>query len=72
MGKDKKTPITVNDKEYNLEDMTTEQQTIVNHISDLDRKIGSAQFNMDQLRIGREAFANLLIAKVNEQEATNG
>jgi hypothetical protein len=72
MGKDKKTPITVNDKEYNLEDMTTEQQTIVNHISDLDRKIGSAQFNMDQLRVGREAFANLLIAKVNEQEATNG
>lgn len=72
MGKDKKTPITVNDKEYNLEDMTTEQQTIVNHISDLDRKISSAQFNMDQLRIGREAFANLLIAKVNEQEAANG
>ena len=72
MGKDKKTPITVNDKEYNLEDMTTEQQTIVNHISDLDRKINSAQFNMDQLRIGREAFANLLIAKVNEQEAANG
>lgn len=72
MGKDKKTPITVNDKEYNLEDMTTEQQTIVNHISDLDRKIGSAQFNMDQLRVGREAFANLLIAKVNEQEAANG
>tara|TARA_R100001510_G_C7529508_1_gene121573 strand:+ start:53 stop:271 length:219 start_codon:yes stop_codon:yes gene_type:complete len=72
MGKDKKTPITVNDKEYNLEDMTTEQQTIVNHISDLDRKIGSAQFNMDQLRVGREAFANLLISKVNEQEAANG
>jgi|TARA_Y100000015_G_scaffold8162_1_gene7747 hypothetical protein len=72
MGKDKKTPITVNDKEYNLEDMTTEQQTIVNHISDLDRKINSAQFNMDQLRIGREAFANLLVAKVNEQEAANG
>lgn len=72
MGKDKKTPITVNDKEYNLEDMTTEQQTIVNHISDLDRKISSAQFNMDQLRIGREAFANLLVAKVNEQEAANG
>ena len=72
MGKDKKTPITVNDKEYNLEDMTTEQQTIVNHISDLDRKISSAQFNMDQLRIGREAFANLLIAKVNEQETANG
>ena len=72
MGKDKKTPITVNDKEYNLEDMTTEQQTIVNHISDLDRKINSAQFNMDQLRIGREAFANLLIAKVNEQETANG
>lgn len=60
MGKDKKTPITVNDVEYIFEDMTPEQQVLVNHCLDLDRKIGSSQFNLDQLNIGKQAFVKLL------------
>ena len=68
MGKQKKTPITVNDKEYFIEDMTEQQQTIVNHIADLDRKLNTAQFNMDQLRVGRDAFVNLLTAQLAEEQ----
>jgi hypothetical protein len=68
MGKDKKTPITINDKEYIIEDMTQEQQTMVNHIADLERKLNTAQFNMDQLRVGRDAFVNMLTAKLAEEE----
>lgn len=60
MGKDKKTPILVNDVEYMFEDMTQEQQLIVNHIADLDRKIGSTQFNLDQLSVGKQAFVKML------------
>ncbi|QBQ72448.1 hypothetical protein CRP1_gp39 [Roseobacter phage CRP-1] len=71
MGKDKKTPITINDKEYFVEDMTEQQQTIVNHIADLDRKLNTAQFNMDQLRVGRDAFVNLLTAQLAEEEQTD-
>ena len=68
MGKQKKTPITINDKEYFVEDMTDQQQTIVNHIEDLDRKLNTAQFNMDQLRVGRDAFVNLLTAQLAEEQ----
>jgi|TARA_R100000734_G_C3268506_1_gene65090 hypothetical protein len=68
MGKNKKTPITINDKEYIVEDMTQEQQTMVNHIVDLERKINASKFNLDQLRVGRDAFANLLSAKLTEEE----
>jgi hypothetical protein len=46
----------VNDKEYILEDMTEQQQAMVNHINDLDRKMGSMRFNLDQLAFGRAAF----------------
>lgn len=60
MGKNEKTPITVNDKEYFVEDMTEEQRTMLNHVQDLDRKLANARFNMDQLAIGREAFVNML------------
>jgi len=67
MGKNEKTPITINDKEYNIEDMTEEQVTMLNHIQDLDRKLSSARFNLDQLTIGREAFINMLAASVEAE-----
>lgn len=60
MGKDKKTPVTVNGKEYQFEDMTQEQQMLCNHCIDLDRKIASAQFNLDQLSVGKDAFIKML------------
>ena len=64
MGKNEKTPITINEKEYFIEDLTDEQKVLFNHVADLDRKIGNAAFNMDQLRVGRDAFANMLATSV--------
>jgi hypothetical protein len=55
-----KTPITIDNVEYQFEDMTQEQQALVNHVADLDRKLGSARFNVDQLQVGRNAFMGLL------------
>ena len=60
MGKNEKTPITINGEEHNFEDLTEQQQAIVNHIADLDKKLGSLRFNIDQLNVGREAFINML------------
>jgi len=56
----KKTQITIDDVEYNFEDLTQEQQVLFNHCIDLDRKISSAQFNLDQLSVGKNAFFNML------------
>ena len=67
MGQDKKTPISIDDKEYILEEMTQEQQLMVNHIADLDRKISSAQFNLDQLRVGKDAFVKMLKSSLEPQ-----
>jgi hypothetical protein len=60
MGQDKKTPITIDGVEYQYEDLTQEQQALFNHCVDLDRKIGSAQFNLDQLTVGKQAFIERL------------
>lgn len=71
MGKKQTTPITINEIEYTLEDMTQEQQAMVNHCADLDRKIGSTQFNLDQLLVGKDAFVNMLeqsLTSVPEEE----
>jgi hypothetical protein len=60
MGKNEKTPITINEVEYSFEDLTQEQQVLFNHCIDLDRKIASSQFNLDQLSVGKQAFFKML------------
>ena len=54
--KEKPQTISINDVEYNVNDLTQEQIIMVNHVQDLERKLSNAQFNLDQLMVGREAF----------------
>jgi hypothetical protein len=68
MGKDKKTPIVIDEVEFFYEDMDPQQQLIVNHIADLDKKIGSMQFNLDQLFVGKEAFITKLKTSLEPKE----
>ena len=68
MGKNEKTPITVNDVEYDVNDFTDEQKALLNHVQDLDRKLGNAQFNLDQLSIGRQKFVELLAESLENPE----
>ena len=69
MGKNEKTPIIVEDQEYFVEDLNEQQQLMVNHITDLDRKISNARFNLDQLAFGREAFVNALAQSLKQVES---
>ena len=52
--------IMIADKEHKVSDLSQEQIALVNHVQDLDRKIKTSQFNLDQLNVGRSAFMNLL------------
>ena len=52
--------LTINDKENTEDQLTDQQKVMINHIADLDRKIGSTQFNLDQLQVGKQAFIEML------------
>jgi hypothetical protein len=47
--------------------MTEQQQAMVNHCADLDRKIKSTQFNLDQLTVGKDAFVAMLSGSLKEE-----
>ena len=66
MGKNENTPqtVTVNDIDYAVEDLTEKQIALINHINDLDRKLNSARFNLDQLQGGRMFFMSQLEASL--------
>ena len=63
--KEKEKPmVKIDDKEYDVESLTDEQKAMVNHVVDLDRKIQSSEFNLIQLRFGRQAFIDGLRASL--------
>ena len=75
MAEKKTNTITINDKDYTEDELTDQQKVMINHIKDLDRKVGSAQFNLDQLQVGKQAFVKMLAtsldAEVEEAEVVN-
>jgi len=67
MTEDKKV-ITINEKDYTEDQLTDQQKTIINHINSLQQKIGSAEFNLDQLKVGKDAFMVMLDNSLKEEE----
>jgi len=66
MAEDKKV-ITIDDKDYTEDQLTDTQKTIINHINSLQQKIGSTEFNLDQLKVGKEAFVKMLGDSLKEE-----
>ena len=58
----------IDDDEYDIESMSDEQKAMVNHISDLDRKVSASEFNLIQLRFGRQAFIDAIRASLSESK----
>jgi len=68
MEKINKNQVTIDDVNYDFEDMKPEQQAMVNHLVDLDRKISSTAFNLDQLQVGKNAFLTMLRESLSKPE----
>ena len=61
--------VTIDGKDYSEDDLNDEQKAMVNHLVDLNRKIGSSEFNLVQLRFGRQAFVDAFKASLQEVES---
>ena len=69
-AEDKKAIITINDVDYTEDQLTDAQKMMINHINSLQQKINSAQFNLDQLAVGKDAFVQMLTASLAAVDAT--
>ena len=52
--------VNIEGKEYKMSDLSEEQLQMVNHVADLENKLRSAQFNVEQLSGGHEYFMDKL------------
>jgi hypothetical protein len=64
---EEKKVITIDDVEYTEDQLSDQAKMCINHINSLDQKIGSAEFNLDQLRVGRNAFMDMLKKELPEE-----
>ena len=69
MAKKENKTISVNDVTYDLDSLNETQGALFNHVTDLDRKIASSNFNLDQLKVGRMAFIQSLTESLEVKEA---
>jgi hypothetical protein len=70
MANQKPQIVTIDNVEHNLDEMTDEQKLLVQHCLDLARKIGSTQFQLQQLQVGKEAFIRMLKDSLEQSKET--
>ena len=72
MAKKEKKPheqiINLFDKDYKESELSEEQKLMINHVADLERKEKSSEFNLQQLRFGKQAFLDALKASIEKDE----
>jgi hypothetical protein len=69
MAKDKQPQIvTIDEVEYDANNFNEEQVALFNHCLDLDRKIGSTNFQLQQLNVGKDAFIKMLKTALEPKE----
>jgi len=66
--KEKPAVLTLDEKEYVIDEMTDDEKMLLNHINDMQSKINTNQFMRDQLEVGKEAFIGKLRESLEAEE----
>jgi len=69
MSNNTKPQVIIDGVEYDPTNFTDQQKALLDHVVDLERKVASARFNLDQLSVGRDTFFNLLKQALQDQPA---
>ena len=60
--------LTLNDKNYVIEDLSDQAKYCVAQIQDLEQQIGQSKARLDQLEVSKRGFTDLLTAEVEKSE----
>jgi hypothetical protein len=60
--------VTINDKDYNYEELSQEQKILVDHIENCRRNKANLAFQLDRESVAEGAFAKMLTESFDEKE----
>jgi|SaaInl6LU_22_DNA_1037377.scaffolds.fasta_scaffold06805_9 hypothetical protein len=62
--------IEINGTSYTEDQLTEKQALLIKHVQNLDSKVNTAQFELDQLTVSRKAFMDMLAADLESSAET--
>jgi hypothetical protein len=62
--------IEINGTSYTEDQLTEKQALLIKHVQNLDSKVNTAQFELDQLNVSRKAFMDMLTADLESSVET--
>jgi len=60
--------IIINDKEYNIADLSPQSITMINYITNIDKKLQAMQVDIDHMNAARYRFSELLNQSLETDE----
>ena len=60
--------VTINDKDYNYEELSQEQKILVDHIENCRRNKANLAFQLDRESVAEGAFAKMLTESFDKKE----
>jgi uncharacterized protein YdeI (BOF family) len=60
--------VVIDNVEYTESQLSDEAKVCINHIGSLDNKIASTEFNLIQLKVGRQAFLDMLKSNLEKTD----
>lgn len=58
--------ITINDVEYQEEDLTDEVKYMIAQVRDIDARVANLKFQIDQLVVAKDAFSGAIVESLKE------
>ena len=68
MTEETKPTLNIDGTEHVIDDLDDTQKRTLNHIADLNNKISTASFQLEQLKIAQSAMKNILKASFNKED----
>tara|TARA_S200002703_G_scaffold157711_2_gene166314 strand:- start:121 stop:342 length:222 start_codon:yes stop_codon:yes gene_type:complete len=69
MTEETKPTLNIDGTEHVIDDLDDTQKRTLNHIADLNNKISSASFQLEQLKIAQSAMKNILKASFDKEDS---
>ena len=63
--------LTVNDKEYDVSDLTDREIYVLNQVKNLRQRIANARFELDQMVMAENAFAKDLVDSLTKEKESD-
>ena len=64
----KKRKVTINEQDYNFEELSQEQQMLVEHIENCRRQKAQLAFQIDRENVAEGAFAKMLTESIDKKD----